>query len=127
MNPFVIQVLLAVGICAIVCFGLTIFAFQTKIDFTPMGGKLFVGLFVLIMFGFIAMFWPQNNLIRLIYAAVGTIIFSVFLVHDTQLIMDGKHRQYTISPEEYVFAALTLYLDIINLLLFILRLIRILK
>lgn len=34
------EVFLAVGITAAVCLALTIFAFQTKIDFTVMGGKI---------------------------------------------------------------------------------------
>lgn len=38
---------------------------------------------------------------------------------DTQMIAGGNHR-YTVSPEEYIFAALNLYLDIINLFLLIL-------
>lgn len=33
------EVFLAVGITAAVCLGLTLFAFQTKIDFTVMGGE----------------------------------------------------------------------------------------
>jgi len=34
--------------------------------------------------------------------------------------MGGKHK-YSISPEEYVFAALNLYLDIIQIFLYILQ------
>ena len=45
-----------------------------------------------------------------------------YLVFDTQLMMGGKHK-YALSPEEYIFAALNLYLDIINLFLFILSII----
>ena len=41
---------------------------------------------------------------------------------DTQLMIGGQHK-YSISPEEYIFAALNLYLDIINLFLFILSII----
>ena len=37
-----------------------------------------------------------------------------------QLMMDGKKVQ--ISPDDYVFAALNLYLDVINLFLYLLRL-----
>lgn len=40
---------------------------------------------------------------------------------DVQLIVGGRHSE--IDPEEYVFAALEIYLDIINLFLFILQLI----
>ena len=46
-----------------------------------------------------------------------------YLVFDTQLMMGGKHK-YSISPEEYIFAALNLYLDIINLFLFILTIVQ---
>ena len=34
------EVLMAVGVCAAIVLALTIFAFQTKIDFTAMGGTL---------------------------------------------------------------------------------------
>lgn len=46
-----------------------------------------------------------------------------YLVFDTQLILGGKHRKYEVSPEEYVFAALNLYLDIVSLFLLLLNLI----
>lgn len=41
---------------------------------------------------------------------------------DVQLMLGGHHH-YSLDPEEYVFAALNIYLDIINLFIFILRLI----
>ena len=47
------SVLIAVGICAAVTIALTIFAFQTKIDFTVCGGMLFCLLLVLIVSGII--------------------------------------------------------------------------
>jgi len=37
-----------------------------------------------------------------------------YLVFDTQLMLGGKHK-YALSPEEYIFAALNLYLDIVNI------------
>lgn len=48
-----------------------------------------------------------------------------YLVFDTQLIVGGKHRKYEVSPEEYIFAALNLYLDIVGLFLLLLQLIAI--
>lgn len=42
---------------------------------------------------------------------------------DTQLIIGGKHAKFQFSVDDYVFAALNLYLDIINLFLFILQII----
>lgn len=44
-----------------------------------------------------------------------------FLAVDTQLILGNK--QLALSPEEYIFAALNLYTDIINIFLYILAII----
>jgi FtsH-binding integral membrane protein len=112
---------MAVGLCAAVCFGLTIFAFQTKWDFTIMGGALFVAVIILMIFGIVAIFIPGKT-ITLIYASCGALLFSLYLVYDTQLMMGGEHK-YSISPEEYIFAALNLYLDIVNIFLYILTII----
>lgn len=115
------EVLLAVGITAAVCLGLTLFAFQTKWDFTVMGGVLFVAALILMLFGLIAIFFPGKT-ITLVYASFGALIFSVYLIYDTQLMIGGEHK-YSISPEEYIFAALNLYLDIINIFTYILTII----
>lgn len=115
-------VLMAAGITAVVSLGLTIFAFQTRWDFTMMGGLLFVFLIVLICFGLLCAI-IQNKYATLAYASIGALIFAAYLVFDTQLMMGGKHK-YSISPEEYIFAALNLYLDIINLFLFILTIVQ---
>ena len=56
------------------------------------------------------------------YGAAGALVFSLYLVYDTQLMLGGKHK-YALSPEEYIFAALNLYLDIINLFLYILMIV----
>jgi len=111
-------VLMAVGITAAVCIGLTIFAFQTKWDFTMMGGILFVFVLLLMLFGLIAIF-TRSSTVHLIYSCCGALLFSVYLIYDTQMMMGGTHK-YSISPEEYIFGALTLYLDIINIFLYIL-------
>lgn len=112
---------MAVGITAVVCFSLTIFAFQTKWDFTVMGGVLFVAVIILMLLGIIAIFFPGKTM-KMVYASLGALVFCVYLIYDTQLMMGGKHR-YSISPEEYIFAALSLYLDIVNIFMYILTII----
>ncbi|XP_063535823.1 protein lifeguard 1-like isoform X3 [Cydia strobilella] len=114
-------VMMAVGVTAAVCLALTIFALQTKWDFTMMGGFLVCATVVLLLLGIVAMF-VRNNTLQLVYASIGALIFSMYLVYDTQLMMGGKHK-YSISPEEYIFAALNLYLDIINIFMYILTII----
>ncbi|XP_014271228.1 protein lifeguard 1 isoform X1 [Halyomorpha halys] len=115
------EVFLAVLICTVVTLGLTLFAFQTKIDFTMMGGVLFVAALILMIFGIITIFW-HGKIITLIYASFGALLFSIYIIYDTQIMLGGKHK-YAISPEEYIFAALNLYLDIVNLFLYILTII----
>ncbi|KAJ6641200.1 Protein lifeguard 1 [Pseudolycoriella hygida] len=115
------DILLAIGITAAVCIALTIFAFQTKWDFTMLGGILFVALTILILFGLIGFFWPGRTM-QLIYSSCGAVLFAIYLIYDTQMMMGGKHK-YSISPEEYIFGALALYLDIINIFIHILSII----
>lgn len=115
-------VLIAVAITAGVTFVLTIFAFQTKIDFTVCGGMLCAVLFIFIFAGIIMAFLPKTKWTMIGYGSVGALIFSLYIVYDTQLMMGGKHK-YSLSPEEYVFAALNIYLDVINLFLYILMIV----
>lgn len=113
-------VMIATGITTAIVFVLTIFAFQTKWDFTMLRGILVCVLFVFLIFGFIMIFVPQNKYMQMVYGGLGALIFSVYLVYDTQMMMGGEHK-FSISPEEYIFAALALYLDIINIFLYVLK------
>jgi protein lifeguard len=102
------EIILAIGLTAIICLALTLFAFQTKWDFTVLGGMLFVAAIVLLIFGLVAMFY-KGKIMTLIYASVGALLFSFYLIYDTQMMMGGNHK-YAISPEDYVFSALSLYM-----------------
>jgi len=113
-------VLIAAGITTAIVFVLTIFAFQTKWDFTMLRGILVCVLFVFLIFGIIMIFVPQNKYMQMVYGGLGALIFSVYLVYDTQMMMGGDHK-FSISPEEYIFAALALYLDIINIFMYVLK------
>jgi FtsH-binding integral membrane protein len=77
-------VLLAVGGTAIICIGLGLFAWQTKIDFTAVTGSLFVILLAFILFGIVVAIDP-SRLMRTVYAGVGLLIFGLFLVLDVQV------------------------------------------
>ena len=49
------------------------------------------------------------------------IIYSLYLVYDTQLMIARIGYEYSI--DDYVFAAINIYLDIINILIYILRIV----
>ncbi|KAM9252122.1 protein lifeguard 2 [Cariama cristata] len=116
------SVLLCLGITNLVCLSVTIFSFQTKFDFTSYQGVLFVLLMVLFFGGIIlAVILPYQHVpwLHAIYALLGAIAFTMFLAFDTQMLM-GNHR-YSLSPEEYIFGALNIYLDIIYIFSFFLQ------
>lgn len=122
------SVLLAAGMTAALVFGLTLFAFQTKIDFTMYGGMLFVALFVLMLFGMFAAFfvgYQHRRILDIVYCSAGVLIFGLYIVYDTQLMLGnlgGRRHKHSFGVDDYVFAALNLYLDVINLFLMLLRL-----
>lgn len=115
------QVIMGLGITTVLCFVLIVFALQTKIDFTVLGGVLLVATIVLVIASIVGIFF-HDKLFRLIIASFGATLFSIYLIFDIQLIMDGKHK-YSISSEEYILAALSIYLDIINIFIYILAII----
>ena len=94
---------------------LTLFACQTKYDFTSWIPYLFGGLWALILFGFMAAFFPYNSTAELIYSGIAALVFCGYILVDTQLVMRHYH------VEEEIAAAISLYLDVINLFLSILR------
>jgi len=94
---------------------LTLFACQSKYDFTSWQPYLFGGLWVLIIFGFMSSFFPYSSKVELGYGVISALIFSGYILVDTQLVMRHYH------VEEEIAAAISLYLDIINLFLSILR------
>lgn len=134
---------MALGITAAIVIGLTLFAFQTKYDFTMCGGFLCIMLICLTVGSLIGAFFFRNEMGQFIIACFGAGLFSMYIVYDTQLMMGGSHK-YSISPEEYIFAAvsilysnlfcklficliifqLNLYMDIIQLFIYMLRILR---
>ncbi|CAK6443218.1 unnamed protein product [Pipistrellus nathusii] len=95
--------------------GLTMYTLQSKRDFSKFGAGLFAVLWILCLSGILRLFFYSET-VELVMAALGALLFCGFIIYDTHSLM---HR---LSPEEYVLAAISLYLDIINLFLHLLRL-----
>jgi len=102
--------------------GLTIYAYQTKANYTIYGNILVISLFGLLIFGLLIQFF-QIALLNTIYSVGGATLFSFYIVYDTQLIAGGSTRKIVYTIDDYVIASVNLYLDIINLFLFILDII----
>lgn len=94
---------------------LTFFTFQTKYDFTVFYGTLITCLWAMIGLSIIQIFIPFSSSLELMYSAGGASLFSLFIVVDTQMMLNK------LSTDEYILCAINLYLDIINLFLYILQ------
>lgn len=108
----------AVLTCAIVV-ALTLYACFTKTDFTYCGGLLFVCGMVLMVGSLLSIFF-RSRVFEVIISACSVVLFSVYLIYDTQLIL-GK-GELKLQIDDYIFAALNLYLDIVMIFLEILKL-----
>ncbi|MGZ3788021.1 MAG: Bax inhibitor-1/YccA family protein [Bacteriovorax sp.] len=106
--------------------GLSAFGYITKKDLGPVGSFCMMGLFGMIGFSLLAMFFPamMGGAAGLVYSLVGLLIFAGLTAYDTQKIKLIARQAY--SEEERgratILGALTLYLDFINLFMMILRL-----
>ena len=104
--------------------GLSAFGYITKRDLGPVGSFCTMGLFGLFGFAILSLFFPSmmGGMAGQIYGLVGIVVFAGLTAYDTQAIKNmapmgsGDH-----VARGAIMGALKLYLDFINLFLFILR------
>ena len=94
---------------------LTIYAWTSRRDFSAWGGFLTVGVFVLLGTMLLNFFF-QSQAASLWIAGVGVMLFSGLLVFDTWRLRN------VYGPDDYVMAAVNIYLDLLNMFMFILQL-----
>ena len=112
-NPGVIG---QAGILTASAFGvLTLYAFVSRRDFSALGAFFTVGLWVLIATSILNLFF-QNQTAALWLAGATVLVFSGLLVFDTWRLRN------VYGPDDYVQAAVAIYLDLLNMFLAILRL-----
>ena len=92
----------------------------TKSDLTGCGVYLFIISMVMLAFGIACIFW-RDPITQLIYSCLSALLFSVYLVFDTQLVIGKGQNSYTL--DDAYLAAIQLYIDIIELFLNLLRII----
>lgn len=96
--------------------GLSLFAMNTKKDFTMMGKALFIVVLVVIAASILNLFM-QSGILSLAISAVAAILFSFYILYDTQNIIRGNYE----TPIE---GAVALYLDFVNLFISLLNILR---
>ena len=93
--------------------GLSIFAMNTKRDYTTMGKMLMITLIIVVVAGLLNIFF-HSPLLQLAIAVISSVLFSFFILYDTQNIIQGNYA----TPIE---AAIALYLDFFNLFVSLLQ------
>ncbi len=104
----------ALGITGVTFFALSLYALKSERDFSFLGGILFAGIIGLFVAGIVQFFF-HSPLFVLGYSMVGVLLFSGFVLYD----MSNIKRRY--AEDQYVDAALALYLDFLNLFVLILQ------
>jgi len=104
--------------------GLSLFGYTTKKDLSGFGTFLIMGLFGIIGATLLNAFIFKSNGLNLAISVLGVLIFAGLTAYDTQKI---KSMYYQVQGSDFVgksvvMGALTLYLDFINMFLFLLRL-----
>lgn len=112
--------------------GLTIFAFahQQEFELTQFTPYLYVIGFSTACMSFVMMAANSQASsedkklfdMQFLYCLIGVVIFALFLMYDTQLIIGGQAAMYKFDLESYVLGALALYIDVINIFAILLQL-----
>ncbi|KAJ3673300.1 hypothetical protein LUZ60_006674 [Juncus effusus] len=106
---------------SVVVISLTMYTFwaaKRGHDFNFLGPFLFTAIIILMVFALIQLFFPLGRISLMIYGGLAALIFCGYIIYDT----DNLIKRY--SYDEYVWAAVALYLDVINLFLSLMTLFR---
>ncbi|KAL6646967.1 hypothetical protein ACP70R_014404 [Stipagrostis hirtigluma subsp. patula] len=102
----------AASLTFVVVFGLTVYTFwaaKRGHDFSFLGPFLFAACLILMLYGLVQMLLPMGKVATTIYGCISALVFSAFIIYDT----DNLIKRYTY--DEYVTAAISLYLDTVNI------------
>ena len=117
------SVVLVFGLTALYFGALAAYGYLTKSDLSSLRSILFAGLIFLLVYGVLSWFLPLSSMDR-IASFIGIIVFLAYTAYDTQMIR-ANYTYYCGYPDMLekaaVFSALQLYLDFINLFLYLLR------
>ena len=110
---------------AIAFAALSLYGYTTKRDLTAMGSFLFIGL-VGIIVASIANWFLQSPVMHLAISAIGVLIFAGLTAYDTQNIKNTYIQFRSAYGEEYaekmgIMGALSLYLNFLNMFMFLLQ------
>ena len=92
----------------------------TKRNLSGFGQFLFMGVIGLILASFVGMFWHNDGL-QFMISLIGVFVFAGLTVYDAQRLKAMAFATNAGTSAATIVGALALYLDFINLFLFLLR------
>ena len=112
-------------ITAIAFAGLSLYGYTTKRDLSPMGAFLIMGLIGLIVASIVNIF-IGSSMVHFAISVIGVLIFAGLTAWDTQKIKTDYLAHAHAMDSEWlaksaIMGALSLYLDFINLFMFLLQ------
>jgi FtsH-binding integral membrane protein len=107
-------VVTAAALTAAIFIGLTIYVYNTKTDFSFLGGFLMAGMLVMFLWGLLNIFLGWHG--GFFYAAIGALLCCGLILFDTSLIILRS------GYDDHIGACATLYLDVVNLFIYLLQL-----
>ncbi|KAL7638906.1 UNVERIFIED_CONTAM: hypothetical protein RMT77_010440 [Armadillidium vulgare] len=111
------EVIQALGMSFASILALVFFVMQTEKSFTLLKGLALVNYVILIIFGILVPIL-HDYINSVAYAALAAFLFSSYRVINASRVLK-VHKNYDIFSNEYIFASLTLYLDFVNFLYYI--------
>jgi len=109
------MVLVSLGITTVIFGSLALYSSQSKKDFTFLGGTLFAGLIAMILISVVGLF-IRSEIYQLAIAWLGILLFSGYVLHDISAI-----KNHPFTEEQVPAIAFGLFLDFINIFLYLLR------
>lgn len=119
----VVNLIFIFGLTALFFGGFALYGRFTRADLSRLGPLLVGGLIFLVIAGLLSMFINLTAMERII-TMVGIVVFLCFTAYDTQKIKANYEYFYgdeAMLQKASIFSALQLYLDFINLFLYLLR------
>ena len=115
------SIAISLVVAASMFLAMALYGYFTDADLSSMGSFLLMGLIGLIIAGLVNMFF-QSSAFEYVISGIGVIVFALLTAYDVQKL---KVMSYQLSGEVKskfsIIGALTLYLDFINLFLYLLR------
>ena len=117
---------ISLALCAGFFFALTMLGMTTKVNVLKAGPVLMVGLIVLIIAEVLLMIFAPGQTTLMVVSAIGLVLFAGMTVYDAQATR-ALFAQYAGQGEDMIkkvsiICALNLYLDFVNIFLYILQL-----